>query len=90
MNKEELHTLIEQSQPNICQIVAYKDNKEVYSDTWNNYKDTDCVHIMSATKSIMALLFGIAIDKGQMDPNHLSDSRCGHRRQGTLPRRRFH
>ena len=66
MNKEELHTLIEQSQPNICQIVAYKDNKEVYSDTWNNYKDTDCVHIMSATKSIMALLFGIAIDKGQI------------------------
>ena len=66
MNKEELHTFIEQSQPNICQIVAYKDNKEVYSDTWNNYKDTDCVHIMSATKSIMALLFGIAIDKGQI------------------------
>ena len=66
MNKEELHTLIEQSQPNICQIVAYKENKEVYSDTWNNYKDTDCVHIMSATKSIMALLFGIAIDKGQI------------------------
>ena len=67
MNKEELHIFIEKQQPNICQIVAYKDNKEVYSDTWNNYKKDDCTHIMSATKSIMALLIGIAIDKGQIE-----------------------
>ena len=66
MNKEELYKLIEKQQPNICQIVAYKDNKKVYSDCWNNYKEDDCVHIMSATKSIMALLIGIAIDKGQI------------------------
>ena len=66
MNKEELHNLIEQQQPNICQIVAYKNNKKVYSDCWNNYKADDCTHIMSATKSIMALLIGIAVDKGQI------------------------
>jgi len=66
MNKEELHKLIEEQEPNICQIVAYKDNKKVYSDCWNNYKVDDCVHIMSATKSIMVLLIGIAIDKGQI------------------------
>ena len=66
MNKEELHKFIEEKQPNICQIVAYKNNKKVYSDYWNNYKEDDCVHIMSATKSIMALLIGIAIDKGQI------------------------
>ena len=66
MNKEELHKIIEEKQPNICQIVAYKDNKKVYSDNWNNYKEDDCVHIMSATKSIMVLLIGIAIDKGQI------------------------
>ena len=64
MNKEDLHKLIADKQPNICQIVAYKDNEKVYSDTWNDYKESDCVHIMSATKSIMALLIGIAIDKG--------------------------
>ena len=29
MNKEELHKLIEEKQPNICQIVAYKDNERV-------------------------------------------------------------
>ena len=66
MNKEELHDLIEKQQPNICQIVAIKDGENVYSDTWNNYKHDDCTHIMSATKSIMALLIGIAIDKDQI------------------------
>ena len=66
MNKEELHDLIEKQQANICQIAAYKNNRKVYSDCWNHYKADDCTHIMSATKSIMALLIGIAIDKGQI------------------------
>lgn len=66
MNKQELHDFIEKKQPNICQIVAIKDNEVVYSDTWNGYTMDDCTHIMSATKSIMALLIGIAIDKGQI------------------------
>lgn len=63
MNKEELHEYIEKQQPNICQISAYKNNEKVYSDCWNGYEKDDCVHIMSATKSIMALLIGTAIDK---------------------------
>ena len=67
MNKEELHKFIEEKQPNICQVVAYKNNEKVYSDCWNNYKEDDCVHIMSATKSIMALLIGIAIDKNKVN-----------------------
>lgn len=66
MNKETLHNFIEKQQPNICQIVAYKDNEKVYSDCFNNYKEDDCTHIMSATKSIIALLIGIALDKGQI------------------------
>ena len=66
MNKIELHKLIEEKQPNICQVAAYKDNQLVYSDTWNNYSDDDCTHIMSATKSIISLLIGIAIDSGQI------------------------
>lgn len=66
MTKEELHKMIEQDQPNICQIEAIHDGKTVYSDTWNNYKSDDCIHVMSVTKSIMALLIGIAIDKGQI------------------------
>jgi len=66
MTKEELHKLIETEQSNICQLEVIKGGQSVYSDTWNNYKSDDCVHVMSVTKSIMALLVGIAIDKGQI------------------------
>lgn len=64
MNKETLHSFIEKEQVNICQISIYKEGREVYSDEWNNYKKNDCTHIMSATKSIVSLLMGIAIDQG--------------------------
>jgi hypothetical protein len=67
MNKEELHRIIEKQQPNICQIVAVKNNKTVYNDNWNNYKTTDNVHIASVTKSIISILIGIAIDKGMIE-----------------------
>ena len=63
MNKEELHSFIAEQQPNICQIAAYKDGLEVYSDEWNNYKKDDACHVMSVTKSIVALLVGIAVDQ---------------------------
>ncbi len=66
MNREELHEYIKNNQPNICQIVAYHDNEEVYSACWNDYKEDDCVHVMSVTKSVMALLVGIAIDQGKI------------------------
>ncbi len=64
MTKTDLYTLIENVQPNICQIAAYRGGKKVYSDEWNRYKPDDCTHVMSATKSIVALLIGIAIDQG--------------------------
>ena len=66
MNQEEFHNLIKEQQPNICQVVAYKNNQKVYSDCWNNYSEKDCTHIMSVTKSIISLLVGIALDKGQI------------------------
>ena len=66
MNKDELHDFIEKNQPNICQVAAYYDGKSVYSDEWNGYTKTDCTHIMSATKGIMALLIGIAVDQGKI------------------------
>ena len=64
MNRESLHELIEKEQPNICQAVVYKDNEEIYSDEWNGYAKTDCTHVMSATKSVVSLLVGIAVDRG--------------------------
>ena len=61
---ETLHDIVASECPNVCQIVVLKDGAEVFSDVWNGYAKEDCVHIMSATKTIMALLAGIAIDKG--------------------------
>ena len=64
MDKFELHKLVCEQENNICQIVGYKDNKKVYSDTFNGFSATDTTHVMSATKSIVSILIGIAIDQG--------------------------
>lgn len=37
-----------------------QNGNELYSAEWNGYQKTDCVHIASDTKSVMALLIGIA------------------------------
>ena len=52
------------NESNICQIYAIKNGVPVYDDCWHEYKKTDAVNVMSVTKSVMALLIGIAIDKG--------------------------
>ena len=66
MKREELYACIQNQQPNICQIAVIQNGSEVYSAEWNGYRKTDCAHIMSATKSVMALLTGIAIDRGMI------------------------
>lgn len=62
MKIQELHSYIQEHQPNICQISVLQNGNELYSAEWNGYQRTDCVHIASSTKSVMALLIGIAID----------------------------
>lgn len=64
MNQEELHRCILEKQDNICQAAAMKNGKLIYSDTWNSFRSADSVHIASATKSIMSLLVGIAMNNG--------------------------
>ena len=67
MTKSELHQMIADStgsESNICQIYAIKNGVPVYDDCWHGYKTTAAVNVMSVTKSVMALLIGIAIDKG--------------------------
>ena len=66
MDREKLHQYISEKQPNICQISVLHDGQEIYSDEWHGYKKTDCAHIMSATKSVAALLTGIAVDNGMI------------------------
>ena len=66
MDQKELYSYIQEYQPNICQIIILQRGWEIYSAEWNGYRREDCTHIMSATKSIVALLFGIAIDHGMI------------------------
>ena len=54
---------IKDTESNICQIAAIKDGRQVFSETYNGYSKSDCCHIASATKSIVGLLVGIAIDQ---------------------------
>ena len=64
MDRNELYQYIQNEQPNICQISVLQNGNEVYGAEWNGYQRTDCAHIMSATKSVMSLLVGIAVDRG--------------------------
>ena len=67
MTNDELHKYVDESkgnESNICQICAFKNGEMVYSDNWHGFKFDSAVNVMSVTKGIMALLAGIAVDKG--------------------------
>ena len=67
MKKEQLHKFISEStgnESNICQIYAIKDGKTVYDDCWHEFKTLDAANVNSVTKGVMALLAGIALDRG--------------------------
>lgn len=66
MDREELYRYVQEQQPNICQISVLQSGDEVYSAEWNGYRRADCAHIMSATKSVVSLLVGVAIDRGMI------------------------
>ena len=67
MTRSELHEFIASStgnEKNICQIHAIKDEKTVFDDCWHGYTADNTVNVMSVTKGVMAILTGIAMDKG--------------------------
>lgn len=67
MNKEQLHTFIEESmgnESNICQISAVRAGRTFYEDCWRGFQTDDAANVNSVTKGVMALLAGIAIDQG--------------------------
>ena len=49
---------------NIRQIVAYKDNKKVIEAYKDGFNRDDTLTVMSVTKSVTAILIGIAMDMG--------------------------
>ena len=67
MNKEEFHRYISNStgnESNICQIYAIKNGNTVFDDCWHGFKTEDAMNVNSVTKGVMALLAGIALDRG--------------------------
>ena len=69
MNKEQLHKIIEEgtgNESNICQIYAIANDIPVFDDCWHGFKTEDAMNINSVTKGVMALLAGIALDKGMI------------------------
>ena len=67
MNKEELHRYISGSkgnESNICQICAIRGGRIVYGDSFRGFKPEDPVNVNSVTKGVMAILAGIAVDRG--------------------------
>lgn len=67
MNKEQFHKFVTAStgnESNICQIYAITDGEVAYDDCWHGFKTEDAMNVNSVTKGIMALLAGIALDKG--------------------------
>lgn len=52
---------------NMVGIVIMKDGKAVYEKYFNDYTEANRIHISSGTKSIISILFGIALDKGYID-----------------------
>ncbi len=69
MTKEDIHDHVVNSkglEKGICQICAICDGEIVYEDAWRRYKKESTIQVMSVTKGIMALLTGIAIDRGNI------------------------
>ena len=67
MIKEQLHGYVYDStgnESNICQIYAIKDGVTVYDDCWHGFTTEDAMNVNSVTKGVVALLTGIALDKG--------------------------
>ncbi len=67
MTKNELHNLVSNSkgnESNICQIYAFKNGEVIFDESFKDYDSDTPININSVTKGVMALITGIAIDKG--------------------------
>ena len=62
--REQMERIIKESYSNIGGMVVLKSGRTVYENYFNEGNTTSTYHIFSATKSIISILIGIAIDKG--------------------------
>lgn len=67
MNQEkviELEQKINNDYSNIAGMVVLKDGKTLYENYFNECTSSSRIHVYSVSKSIISILFGIALDKG--------------------------
>lgn len=63
-NTQDLEQIIQLDYPNMAGLIVMKNGKNMYENYFNHCDATTTIHIASATKSIISILIGIAIDKG--------------------------
>ena len=59
-----LENKIKKESGNIAGIIVFKDDNVVYENYFNQCSENDPIHIFSVTKSVVSMLFGIALGKG--------------------------
>ena len=67
MKQEQIMSLenkVKNEYGNIAGIVVLKNDSVVYESYFNQCSENEPIHVFSVTKSIISMLFGIAIDKG--------------------------
>lgn len=62
-----MENIINKDYSNMTGMVILKEGKSVYENYYNGYTEANRIHIFSVTKSIISVLFGIALDKGYID-----------------------
>jgi len=62
--KTELEKIISRDYGNIAGMVIQRDDEVLYENYFNDCSAATAIHVFSITKSIVSILFGIAIDKG--------------------------
>ena len=62
--RDKIRQIVYEEYSNTLGIVAYKDNKKVYEEYFNNATKDESIHTFSIAKSVVSILIGIAIDKG--------------------------
>ncbi len=61
-----LESIIQKDYSNTVGIVVLKNGSKVYENYFNDCNATNHIHVFSVTKSIISMLFGIAMDKGYL------------------------
>lgn len=64
--KTKMERVINSSYKNIGGIVVNRSGETIYENYFNECDATSTFHVFSVTKSIISILIGIAIDKGNM------------------------